>query len=122
MRYLDVSRERDVMEFWLDTKKIAFTTSPNGTSFALDVWEEDSLVGLPFKHSAFFMIETDARFYVVAKYPHAVEKITEADKEVASSSSVTRPTPPHDLRDDDAWRKYREDSLRFRAAISEDAA
>jgi hypothetical protein len=110
------------MEFWLDTKKIAFTTNPNGTSFALDVWEESSLVSLPFKHTASFMIETDARVYLAAKYPHAVEKTTVADEEVATSLSVPRPKPPHDLRDDDAWRKYRDDSRRFRAAISEDAA
>jgi hypothetical protein len=38
------------MEFWLDNKKIAFTTKPNGTvSCALDTWEEHSLVGSPFK-------------------------------------------------------------------------
>ena len=111
------------MEFWLDKSKIAYTTKSIGTiSFALDVWEESSLVGLPFKHSASFMNETDARIYLVAKYPHAVEKVTDADKEVASRVSVPRPTPPHDLRDDAAWRKYREDSSCFRAAISEDAA
>jgi hypothetical protein len=115
------------MEFWLDKSKIAYTAKPIGTvSFALDVWEESSLVGLPFKHTASFTIETDARVYLAAKYPHAVEKIivekiTNADQEVAASLSVERTTPPHDLRDDDAWRKYRDDSRRFRAAISEDA-
>jgi hypothetical protein len=34
---------------------------------------------------------------------------------------VPRPKPPHDLRDDEAWRKYREDCRSFRAA-SEDVA
>jgi hypothetical protein len=34
---------------------------------------------------------------------------------------MPRPKPPHDLRDDEAWHKYREDSRNFRAAI-EDAA
>jgi hypothetical protein len=70
------------------------------------------------------MTETDARVYLTAKYPHAVErtnveKITSADEEVSSTLSVPRPTPPHDLRDDDAWRKYRLDSRLFRAANSE---
>ena len=47
---LDQNNERDAMEFWLDNKKIAFTTKPNGTvSCALDTWEEHSLVGSPFK-------------------------------------------------------------------------
>ena len=116
------------MEFWLDKKKIAFTTKPNGTaSCALDTWEENSLVGSPFKFTASFMTEADARVYLTAKYPHAVErtiveKITIADEEVVSSPSVPRPTPPHDLRDDDAWRKYREDSSRYRTANSGDAA
>ena len=115
------------MEFWQDERKIAFTTNPNGMSFALDTWEENGLGRLPFKFTASFVSEIDARFYLAAKYPHAVEriiaeKITNADKEVASSLSVARPTPPHDLRDDDAWRKYREDSSRYRTAISEDAA
>ena len=116
------------MEFWLDTTKIAYTTKSNGTvSFALDVWEENSLCRLPFKYTASFRTEVDARIYLAAKYPHAVEriiaeKITNADEEVASGLGVTRPTPPHDLRDDDAWRKYRDDSSRYRTAISEDAA
>ncbi len=113
------------MEFWLDTKKIAFTTKPNGTvSCALDVWEENRLGGSPFRYTASFMIDIDARVYLTAKYPHAVEKIvvektTNADEEVVSDLSVPRPTPPHDLRDEDAWRKYRLDSRRFRAANSE---
>jgi len=34
--------------------------------------------------------------------------------EVAQSWKVTRPKPPGDQRDDDAWRKYREDSRRLR--------
>jgi hypothetical protein len=111
------------MEFWLDTKKIAYTTESNGTtSCGMDVWEENSLGRLPFKFTASFITETDARVYLTAKYPHAVEKITDADEKVASGVGVTRPTPPHDLRDDDAWRKYRDDSSRYRAAISEDAA
>jgi hypothetical protein len=116
------------MEFWLDERKIAFTTKAIGTvTCALDIWEEHSLVGSPFRYTASFMIETDARVYLSAKYPHAVEKaiidhITIADEEVVSSPSVPRPTPPYDLRDDDAWRKYREDSSRYRTAISEDAA
>jgi hypothetical protein len=116
------------MEFWLDKSKIAYTAKAIGTApFALDVWEENSLGGLPFKCTASFMTEVDARVYLTAKYPHAVEKIIakkiiNADEEAASSPSVPRPTPPHDLRDDDAWRKYREDSSRYRAAISEDAA
>ena len=109
------------MEFWLDERMIAFTKTPNGTSFALDVWEENSLACLAFKYTASFMAEIDARVYLAAKYPNAVEKITNADEEVASSVSVPRPTPPHD-RDDDAWRQYREDSRRFRAAVSADAA
>ena len=106
-------------------KKIAFTTKPNGTvSCALDTWEENSLVGSPFKFTASFMTETDARVYLTAKYPHAVErtiveKRTNTDEDVAS---VPRPTPPHDLRDEDAWRKYRLDSRRFRVAHSGDAA
>ena len=116
------------MEFWLDKSKIAFTTKPNGTvSCVLDVWEENSLAALPFKYTASFMTEIDARVYLAAKYPHAVEKIiveklTSADEEVASGVRVTRPTPPRDLRDEDAWRKYRLDSRRFRAANSVDAA
>jgi hypothetical protein len=113
------------MEFWLDERKIAFTTKPNGTvSCAVDTWEENSLVGSPFKFTASFMTETDARLYLAAKYPHAVEKaivenIIIAEKDVAT---VPRPTPPHDLRDEDAWRKYRLDSRRYRTANSGDAA
>src|SRR6266567_600466 len=116
------------MEFWLDKSKIAYTAKAIGTApFALDVWEENSLGGLPFKYRASFMAEVDARVYLTAKYPHAVEKIivektTNGDEEVPSCPSVTRPKPPHDLRDDAAWQKYREDSRRFRAAISLDAA
>jgi hypothetical protein len=112
------------MEFWLDKSKVAFTTQKKGTVlFTLDVWEENSLQGLPFTYSASFLTEVDARVYLTAKYPHAVEKIiaektTNADEEDASSLSVPRPTPPHDLRDEDAWRKYRDDSRRFREAIS----
>jgi hypothetical protein len=103
------------MEFWQDNRKIAFTATPKGMSFALDTWEEN-------KFTASFVTESDARFYLAAKYPQAVEKIATADEEVASSSSMPRPKPPHDLRDDDAWRKYREDSRRFRAASSQDVA
>ena len=116
------------MEFWLDKKKIAFTTKPNGTvSCALDTWEENSLVGSPFKFTASFMAETDARVYLTAKYPHAVErtiveKITDANEEVASNPTMARPTPPHDSRNEDAWRKYRLDSRRYRTANSGDAA
>ncbi len=110
------------MEFWQDDRKIAFTTNPNGMSFALDTWEENSLGRLPFKFTASFVTETDARFYLGAKYPNAVEKIATPDEEAATSLSVPRPKPPHDLRDDDAWRKYREDSRRFRAASSQDVA
>jgi hypothetical protein len=110
------------MEFWQDERKIAFTTNPNGMSFALDTWEETGLGRLPFKFTASFVTESDARFYLAAKYPQAVEKIATANEEVASSSSMPRPKPPHDLRDDDAWRKYREDSRRFRAAVSQDVA
>jgi hypothetical protein len=112
------------MEFWLDNKKIAFTTKPNGTvSCALDTWEEHSLVGSPFKFTASFMTETDARVYLTAKYPHAVEKMavekaTNADDEVVSDLSVPRPRSLDDLLDDEAWRQYREDSHRFRAEIS----
>ena len=85
------------------------------------------MVGSPFKFTASFMTEADARVYLTAKYPHAVErtiveKITIADEEVVSSPSVPRPTPPYDLRDDDAWRKYRLDSHRYRTANSGDAA
>jgi hypothetical protein len=110
------------MEFWLDKSRVAFTTQPKGiASVTLDVWEQSSVVSLPFKFTASFMSEIDARVYLTAKYPHAlekiiVEKIANAD-EVDSSLSVTRPTPPYDLRDD-AWRKYRDDSRRFREAIS----
>ena len=113
------------MEFWLDERKIAFTTKPNGTlSCALDTWEENSLVGSPFKFTASFMTETDARVYLTAKYPHAVEKMivektTNGDEELSSNPAMARPTPPHDLRDEDAWRKYRLDSRLFRAANSE---
>lgn len=107
------------MEFWQDERKIAFTTNPNGMSFALDTWEENSLGRLPFKFTASFVSEIDARFYLAAKYPRAVEKTATVDEQAASSSSVPRPKPPHDLRDDEAWRKYREDSRNFRAA-SED--
>jgi hypothetical protein len=101
------------MEFWLDNKKIAFTTKPNGTvPCSLDTWEEHSLVGSPFKFTASFMTETDARVYLTAKYPHAVEKIA------VERLIVPSPKRPLDLRDDDAWRQYREDSHRFRAEIS----
>jgi hypothetical protein len=111
------------MELWLDARKIAYTTESNGTtSFSLDVWEDSSLVGLPFKRSASFVMETDARFYLAAKYPQAVEKLAAPEEEAVSSPSMARPTPPYDLRDDAAWRKYREDSSRYRMAISEDAA
>ncbi|HEV8043182.1 MAG TPA: hypothetical protein VGP62_30160 [Bryobacteraceae bacterium] len=112
------------MEFWLDERKIAYTTKPNGTvSCAMDTWEENRLAGSPFKFTASFMTETDARVYLAAKYPNAVERpivenIIMADEDVAS---VPRPTPPQDLRDEDAWRKYRLDSRRFRAVISQDA-
>jgi hypothetical protein len=110
------------MEFWQDDRKIAFTTTPNGMSFALDTWEETGLGRLPFRFTASFVAETDARFYLASKYPNSVEKIPTADEEATSSSSMPRPKPPHDLRDDDAWRKYREDSRRFRAATSQDVA
>jgi hypothetical protein len=125
---LNQNKERHVMEFWLDKSKIAYTTKSIGTgSCALDVWEENSLHGLPFKYTASFMIETDARFYLTAKYPDAIEKIIaekiiNADEAATPSASLPRPTPPHDLRDDDAWRKYRLDSRRFREANSVDAA
>jgi hypothetical protein len=110
------------MEFWQDQRKIAFAEDSIGTSFALDVWEESGLAGLPFKHSASFTFEADARFYLATKYPRAAEKVTDAAGPVAASVRVPRPKPPHDLRDDAAWRKYREDSHRYRAAIREDAA
>jgi hypothetical protein len=110
------------VEFWLDNRKIAFAENSIGTSFALDVWEESGLAGHPFKHSASFMFETDARSYLATKYPQAVENVTDAPERVAASLRVARPKPPHDLRDDDAWRKCREDCSRYRAAMSEDAA
>jgi hypothetical protein len=112
------------MEFWLDKSNIAYTTKAIGTgSCALDVWEENNLGGSPFRYTASFMSDIDARVYLTAKYPHAVEKIvvektTNADEEVVSDLSVPRPKPPRDLRDDEAWRKYRDDSRRFRAEIS----
>jgi hypothetical protein len=109
------------MEFWQDERKIAFTTNPNGMSFALDTWEENSLGHLQFKFTASFVSEIDARLYLTAKYPLAVEKLATSDEQVASSLCVPRPKPPHDLRDDEAWHKYRQDSRNFRAAI-EDAA
>jgi hypothetical protein len=107
------------MEFWQDERKIAFTTNPNGMSFALDTWEENGLGRLPFKFTASFVSEIDARFYLAAKYPRAIEKQATADEQLASSLSVPRPKPPHDLRDDEAWRKYREDSRNFRAAMED---
>jgi hypothetical protein len=113
------------MEFWLDKSKIAYTTKAIGTGScaALDVWEENDLGVSPFRYTASFMSDIDARVYLTAKYPHAVENIVVekraiADEDVASGLSVPRPKPPHDLRDDDAGRKYREDSHRFRAEIS----
>jgi len=109
------------MEFWQDERKIAFTTNPNGMSLTLDTWEENGLGRLPFKFTASFVSQIDARVYLTAKYPRAVEKLANANEQVASSLSVPRPKPPHNLRDDEAWRKYREDSRNFRAA-SEDAA
>jgi hypothetical protein len=73
---LDQDSERGVMEFWLDKSKVAFTTQSEGTVlFTLDVWEKNSLHGLPFKYSASFLTEVDARVYLTGKYPHAVEKI-----------------------------------------------
>jgi hypothetical protein len=112
------------MEFWLDKSKVAYTTKAIGTApCTLDVWEEKSSKGLPFTYSASFLTEVDARVYLAAKYPNAVEKImvetiANSREEDTSSLSVPRPTPPHDLRDEDAWRKYRLDSRRFREAIS----
>jgi hypothetical protein len=126
---LDQNNERDVMEFWLDKSKIAYTTKAIGTGScaALDVWEENDLGVSPFRYTASFMSDIDARVYLAAKYPHAVERLVvektaTADEDVASGLSVPRPKPPNDLLDDDAWRKYREDSNRYRTAISEDAA
>jgi hypothetical protein len=110
------------MEFWLDNRMIAFAEKSVGTSFALDVWEESGLVGRPFKHSASFMFEIDARSYLATKYPHAVEKLANSNEDAVSSPYITRPRPPHDLRDDAAWRRYREDGRHYRAAMSEDAA
>jgi hypothetical protein len=118
------------MEFWLDKSKIAYTTKPIGTaSCALDVWEQNNLGGSPFKYSASFLSDIDARIYLTAKYPDAVEnmvvenmvmeKPTNGHEEVASDPALPRPTPPHDLRDEDAWRKYRLDSRRYRASDSE---
>jgi hypothetical protein len=112
---LDLNQERNVVEFLLDRKKIAYTTTPHGTSCVLDIWEENTLGGLPFKYTASFMTEVDARVYLTAKYPHAVEnlvveKTTNSDADIAR---LPRPTPPHDLRDEDAWRKYRVDSRLF---------
>lgn len=92
------------MEFWLDKSKIAYTTKAIGTgSCALDVWEESSLVAVRFKYTASFMSDIDARVYLAAKYPHAVERLVvektaTADEDVASGLSVPRPKPPHDLR------------------------
>ena len=113
-----------LMEFWLDKSKVAYTTKATETApCTLDVWEENRLKGLPFTYSASFLTEVDARVYLTAKYPNAVEKIivetiADSHEEDAPSLSVPRPTPPHDLRDEDAWRKYRLDSRRFREAIS----
>jgi hypothetical protein len=111
---LDQNNERDAMEFWLDKSKIAYTTKAIGTGpcAVLDVWEENDLCVSPFRYSASFMSDNDARVYLTAKYPRAVENI------VGQRLSVPRPKPPDDLRDDDAWRQYREDTHRFRAEIS----
>ncbi len=80
-------RKEDTMEFWQDEKKIAFTTKPTVTELTTNVgyvWEKNGLTGPPFKYTASFVTETDARVYLAAKYPHAVEKITSAAEEVAS--------------------------------------
>ncbi len=82
------------MEFWQDERKLAFTTNPNGMSFALDTWEENGLGRLPFKFTASFVSETDARFYLAAKYPRAVEKLNIVDEQTAFSLSAPRPKPP----------------------------
>ena len=61
--------ERDVMEFWLDKSRVAYTTQPKGiASVTLDVWEQSSLVSLPFKFTASFISEIDARVYLTAKF------------------------------------------------------
>jgi hypothetical protein len=99
------NNERDVMEFWLANSMIAFASKRIGTA-SLDVWEKNSFGGLPFKYAASFMTEVDARFFLAAKYPHAVEKMiventSNGDEEVASRLSVPRPKPLHGLRDND---------------------
>jgi hypothetical protein len=103
------------MEFWQDERKIAFTTRPPGpVSFAMDTWEENTLVGAPFMFTASFITEADARVYLTAKYPHAVETIINVAEEAASILTMTKPRPPQDQRDHEAWRKYRADSHRLR--------
>jgi hypothetical protein len=97
------------MEFCRDTRRIAFTTKPNGT-VGCDTWEEDSLVRLPFKYTASFMTEVDARIYLAAKYPDAVEKRSNTGENVAANVILIRPRRPHDQRDDEAWRN-RDDSI-----------
>jgi hypothetical protein len=83
------------MEFWLDKSKIAYTTKAIGTGSCVhDVWEENNLGGSPFSYTASFMSDIDARVYLAAKYPHAVEIVVEktanADEEVVSYLSVPR--------------------------------
>jgi hypothetical protein len=110
------------MEFWSDSRKIAFAEKSFGTSFALDVWEECGLAGHPFKHSASFMFETDARSYLATKYPHAAEQLTDALEHVTAKFDSSETNPPYDLIDEAAWRRSREDGCKYRTAMSEDAA
>jgi hypothetical protein len=79
------------MEFWENEKKIAFTTKPTPAELTTNagyVWEKNGLTGPPYKYTASFVTDTDARVYLTAKYPHALEKITSAVEEAA------RPNPP----------------------------
>lgn len=74
-------QERNDMEFWENEKKIAFTTKPTVAELTTNagyVWEKNGLTGPPYKYTASFVTDTDARVYLTAKYPHAVEKITSA--------------------------------------------
>lgn len=97
------SLTKGLMEYWLDTRMIAFAEKSIGTSFALDVWEESGLVGFPFRHSASFMFEADTRSYLATKYPQAAEKL--ADAALAANSESVETKPPYDLRGHAAWRR-----------------
>jgi len=64
------------MEYWQAGRKVAFYAK-RGVDFGfskvgdVEVWEESSLSGPQYKHTASFIIAGDARRFLAAKYPQA---------------------------------------------------